>query len=46
MDERKKIYTDEEVFDQIKDKSRKAYIKSWQEFKNFNEGYIDRFLFG
>ena len=39
MEESKKIYTDEEVFAQIKDKSRKAYIKSWHEFKNFNTGH-------
>jgi len=30
-----KIYSDHEVFEQIKDKSRKAYIKSWEEFKAF-----------
>ena len=36
MDERKKIYTDDEVFAQIKDKSRKAFVKSWKDFKNFN----------
>ena len=36
MDERKKIYADDEVFAQIKDKSRKAYVKSWKDFKNFN----------
>ena len=29
MDERKKIYADDEVFAQIKD-------KSWKDFKNFN----------
>jgi hypothetical protein len=40
-----KIFTDEEVFDQIKDKSKNAYIKAWQEFvffnnmHNFEEGY-------
>ena len=36
MDERKKIYADDEVFAQIKDKSRKAFVKSWKDFKNFN----------
>ena len=36
MDERKKIYADDEVFAQIKDKSRMAYVKSWKDFKNFN----------
>ena len=30
-----KIYTDDEVFVQIKEKSRPAYIKSWQDFKSF-----------
>ena len=34
--ERKKVYTDEEVFAQIKDKSRQTYIKSWQELEMFN----------
>ena len=29
-----KIYTDD-VFVQIKEKSRQAYIKSWQDFKSF-----------
>ena len=36
MDERKKINADDEVFAQIKDKSRKVYVKSWKDFKNFN----------
>ena len=36
MDERKKIYADDEVFAQIKDKSRMAYVKSWQDLENFN----------
>ena len=36
MDERKKIYADDEVFAQIKDKSRMAYVKSWQDFENLN----------
>jgi hypothetical protein len=31
-----KIFSDKEVFEQIKDKSRKAYIKSWHDFKAFN----------
>jgi len=35
-DERKKIYADDEVLAQIKDKSRMAYVKSWKDFKNFN----------
>ena len=35
----KKVYTDEEVFTQIKDKSRQAYMKSWKEFKMFNIGH-------
>ena len=37
--EKKKIYTDEEVFAEIKDKSRPAYVKSWQEFKSFMTGH-------
>jgi hypothetical protein len=37
MDE-KKIYTDREVFEQIKNASRKQYIKIWQDFKNFTVG--------
>ena len=36
MNERKKIYADDEVFVQIKEKSRKAYVKSWTDFINFN----------
>ena len=36
--EKKKIYTDEEVFAEIKDKSRPTYVKSRQEFKNFMTG--------
>ena len=36
IDERMKINADDEVFAQIKDKSRKAYVKSWKDFKNFN----------
>ena len=36
MDESKKIYANDEVFAQIKDKRRKAYFKSWKDFKNFN----------
>ena len=36
MDERKKIYADDEVLAQIKDKSRMAYVKSWKDFENFN----------
>ncbi len=31
-----RIFSDVEVFDQIKDKSRKAYIKAWEDFKAFN----------
>ena len=40
----KKIYSDEEVFEQIKPVSRKAYVKAWKGFKdlapdfNFEEG--------
>ena len=30
-----KIYSDCEVFEQIKDASRKHYIKIWQDFKSF-----------
>jgi hypothetical protein len=33
--EEKKIFTDHEVFEQIKDTSRKSYIKAWQDPKNF-----------
>jgi hypothetical protein len=33
--EEKKIFTDSEVFEQIKDASRKHNIKIWQDFKNF-----------
>jgi hypothetical protein len=36
MEERKKIYADDEVLAQIKAKSRMAYVKSWKDFKNFN----------
>jgi integrase len=32
----KKIFSDEEVFEQIKPKSRKAYVKCWKEFKELN----------
>jgi hypothetical protein len=32
----KKIFSDEEVFGQIKPKSRKAYVKCWKEFKELN----------
>jgi hypothetical protein len=31
-----KIFSDEEVFEQIKPKSRKAYEKCWKEFKKLN----------
>jgi len=37
--EEKKIYTDREVFEQIKDASRKQYIKIWQDFKTFTVGH-------
>ena len=37
--EEKKIYTDREVFEQIKDASRKQYIKIWQDFKSFTVGH-------
>jgi hypothetical protein len=33
----KKIFSDEEVFEQIKPKSRKAYEKCWKELKEFKE---------
>jgi hypothetical protein len=36
--EEKNIYTDRKVFKQIKDASRKQYIKIWQDFKNFTVG--------
>jgi hypothetical protein len=32
----KKIFSDEEVFEQIKPRSRKAYEKCWKEFKELN----------
>ena len=32
MEESKKIYADDEVFSQIKDKSREAYLKFLQDF--------------
>ncbi len=32
----KKIFSDEEVFEQIKPKSRKAVVKCWKEFKELN----------
>jgi hypothetical protein len=32
----KKIFSDEEVFEQIKPASRKAYKKCWKEFKEIN----------
>jgi integrase len=34
-----KIYSDVEVFEQFKDKSKKAYIKAWMNFKNFNPNF-------
>ena len=35
-----RIYSDEEVFDQMKEKSRKkAFIKTWQEFKAFKPSF-------
>jgi hypothetical protein len=37
--EEKKIYTDREVFEQIKDASRKQYIRTWQDFKTFTVGH-------
>jgi hypothetical protein len=37
--EEKKIYTGREVFEQIKDASRKQYIKIWQDFKTFTVGH-------
>ncbi len=35
----KKIYTDCEVFEQIKETSRKQYIKIWKDFKTFTVGH-------
>ena len=37
--EEKKIFTDHEVFEQIKDASRKSYINAWQDLKNFTNGH-------
>ena len=34
-----RIYTDDEVFVRIKEKSRKVYIKSWQDFRDFNPNF-------
>jgi hypothetical protein len=48
QDFKKKIFSDEEVFEQIKLASRKAYKKCWKEFKeinpmiNFEEGPLER----
>ncbi len=36
QDFKKKIFPDEEVFEQIKPASRKAYKKCWKEFKEIN----------
>ena len=33
------IFTDESVFSQIKEKGRNAYIKSWEDFKNYLTGH-------
>jgi len=32
---RRRFFSDEEVFEQIKPKSRKAYEKCWKELKEF-----------
>lgn len=34
-----KIISDEDVFSQIKDKSKKAYVKLWMDFKQFSVTY-------
>jgi len=31
-----RIFSDHEIFDQIKDSSRKSYIRAWKDFKEFN----------
>ena len=38
-DESSTIFTDESVFSQIKEKSRNAYIKSWEDFKSYLAGH-------
>ena len=38
-EELRTIFTDESVFSQIKEKSRNAYIKSWEDFKNYLPGH-------
>ena len=38
-DESSTIFTDESVFSQIKEKSRNAYVKSWEEFKTYLAGH-------
>ena len=41
-DESSTIFTDESVFSQIKEKSRNAYIKSWEDFKTYLAGVFGR----
>ena len=38
-DESSTIFTDESVFSQIKEKSRNAYVKSWEDFKSYLAGH-------
>ena len=38
-DESSTIFTDESVFSQIKEKSRNAYVKSWEDFKTYLAGH-------
>ena len=38
-DESSTILTDESVFSQIKEKSRNAYVKSWEDFKSYLTGH-------
>ena len=38
-DESSTIFTDESVFSQIKEKSRNAYVKSWEDFKTYIAGH-------
>jgi hypothetical protein len=35
----KKIISDEDVFSQIKDKSKKVYVKFWMDFKMFSVNF-------
>ena len=38
-DESSTLFTDESVFSQIKEKSRNAYVKSWEDFKTYLAGH-------